>query len=167
MPVTCGSIGDIIAIGILVKNLVTALNQSRGSQAEYKQLVDELNLLHDVLTRIGNLCNATTTAGRRLEVSALHNTALQVAHSCRKCIEGFTNTRLKKYVKTLGSYGAREKSEAFKAAVAKIRWQLGEKEEVARFRAEIAGQTTLLDLVLSAITLYGCNPSRSHVKNYG
>jgi hypothetical protein len=167
MPVTCGSIGDIIAIGILVKDLVTALNQSRGSQAEYKQLVDELNLLHDVLTRIGNLCNAITTAGRRLEVSALHNTALQVAHSCRKCIEGFTNTRLKKYVKTLGSSGAREKSEAFKAAVAKIRWQLGEKEEVARFRAEIAGQTTLLDLVLSAITLYGCNPSRSHVKNYG
>jgi hypothetical protein len=166
MPVTCGSIGDIIAIGLLVKDLVTVLNQSRGSQAEYKQLVDELNLLHDVLTRIGNLCSTTTTAGRRLEVSALHNTALQVAHSCRKCIEGFTNTRLNKYVKTLGSSGAREKSEAFKAAMAKIRWQLGEKEEVARFRAEIAGQKTLLDLVLSAITLYGCNAERFHMKNH-
>jgi hypothetical protein len=109
MPVTCGSIGDIIAIGLLVKDLVTVLNQSRGSQAEYKQLVDELNLLHNVLTRIGNLCITTTTVGRRLEVSALHNTALQVAHSCRKCIEGFTNTRLNKYVKTLGSSGSWER----------------------------------------------------------
>jgi hypothetical protein len=166
MPVTCGSVGDFIAISLLVKDLVAALNQSRGSQAEYKQLVGELKLLQDMLARIGNLCNTTTISGRSLEVAALNNTALQVAQTCQKCIEVFNNTRLKKYDKTLGRSGAREKSEAFKAAMAKVRWQLGEKEEVARFRAEIAGQTTLLDLVLSAITLYECNPERLHAKNY-
>jgi hypothetical protein len=154
MPVTFGSIGDIIAVGILVKDLVAALNQSRGSQAEYKQLVDELDLLGDVLARIDHLCNiAGTTTGRTFEVSALHDATLQVAQNCRKCIEGFS-VRLKRYGKTLGSSGVRTKSEAFKAVAANIRWQLGEKEEVVRFRAEIASQTASLNLVLVATTWY-------------
>lgn len=165
MPVTFGSVGDIIAVGLLVKDLVEALNQSRGSQAEYKQLVAELNLLQDVLARIDNLCNTTTTAGPRPQVSVLHDTAKAIAQNCRKCIEGF-NIKLERYDKTLGSSGARRKSEAFKAAMAKIRWQLGEKEGVVEFRAAVAGQTALLNLVLSAITLYECNPERFRAKNY-
>ena len=97
MPVTFGSVGDIIAVGILVKDLVAALNQSRGSQAEYKQLVDELDLLQDVLARIVYLCNTpqTGTASRRLEITALHDLTLKSAQDCRKCIEGFS-TGLKK-----------------------------------------------------------------------
>jgi hypothetical protein len=157
MPVTFGSVGDIIAVGLLIKDLVAALNQSRGSQAEYKQLVAELNLLQDVLARIDNLCNTTATAGPRLQVSDLHNTALQIALNCRKCIEGF-NIQLKRYDKTLGSSRARSKKEMCKAAVAMVRWQLSKKEEVVRFRAAITGQTALLDLVLSATTLYVYNP---------
>jgi hypothetical protein len=154
MPVTCGSIGDIIAVSLLVKDLITALNQSRGSQAEYKQLVDELNLLKDVLDRIDHLCNSTVaTAGRKFEVAALHDATLKIAQNCRKCIEGFS-IRLKRYGKTLGSSGSRTKSEAFKAVAASIRWQLGEKEEVVRFRAEIASQTASLNLALTATTWY-------------
>lgn len=157
MPITFGSVGDIISVGLLIKDLVVALNESRGSPAEYKQLVDDLNLLHDVLARIDHVRATTgTTAGRRFEVSALHDATLQITRSCRKCIEGF-NIRLKKYGKTLGSSGARKKSEAFKNAVAEIRWQLGEKEDVVRFRAEIASQTASLNLVLVATTLYEYN----------
>jgi hypothetical protein len=154
MPITFGSVGDLITIGLLIKDLVAALNQSRGSQAEYKQLVDELNLLQDVLARIDHLVNtAGATGGRRFEVSALHDTTLQIAQNCGKCIEGFS-IRLKKYGKTLGSSGVRTKSEAFKAVAANIRWQLVEKEEVVRFRAEIASQTAALNLALVATTWY-------------
>ena len=156
MPVTFGSVGDIIAVGLLIKDLVTALNQSRGSQTEYKQLVDELNLLEDVLARIVHLCNTagTTTAGRIFEDSALHHATIKTAQKCGTCIKGF-NIRLKKYGKTLGSSGVGKKSEAFKAVMAQIRWQLGEKEEVVRFRAEIASQTASLNLALVALTWYG------------
>ena len=154
MSVTFGSVGDIIAVGLLIKDLVAALNQSRGSQAEYNQLVDELNLLGDVLDRIDNLCNAAgTTVGRISEVSALHEATLQIAQNCRKCMEGFI-ARLKKYGKTLGSSGTRTKSEMFKAAMAQIRWQLGGKEEVVRFRAGITSQTAALNLALAATTWY-------------
>jgi len=155
MPITFGSVGDIVSVGLLIKDLVVALNESRGSQAEYKQLVDELNLLRDVLGRIDHLCNTTSTwtATRRFEVTALHDTTLLIAQNCRKFIEGF-NVRLKKYDKTLGSSGARSKSEMLKATVAKIRWQTGEKEEVVRLHAEIASQTASLSLALGATTWY-------------
>jgi len=154
MPITFGSVGDIISVGLLIKDLVAALNQSRGSQTEYKQLVDELNLLRDVLARIDHLCTtAATTAGRKFETSALHNTAQQITQNCRKCIGAF-NIRLQKYDKPLGGAGGHNKNEALKAAVAKIRWQLGEKEDVVRFRAEIASQTASLNLALGATTWY-------------
>ena len=167
MPVTFGSVGDIIAVGILVKDLVAALNQSRGSQAEYKQLVDELDLLQDILARIVYLCNTpqTGTASRRLEITALHDLTLKSAQDCRKCIEGFS-TGLKRYDKTLGSSGVRSKSGGLKAAVAMIRWQLGEKDDVVRFRAEIAGQKASLNLVLGAMTLYEQSPVLLHQKEY-
>jgi hypothetical protein len=155
MPVTCGSVGDIIAVSLLIKDLVTALNQSRGSQAEYTQLVDELKLLKDVLDRIVHLCKTTgaTTAVRTFEVSALHDATLQIAQHCGKYIEGF-NIRLQRYGKTLGSSGARTKGEALKATVAKVRWQMVEKEDVVRFRTEIASQTASLNLALGTMTLY-------------
>jgi hypothetical protein len=155
MPVTCGSIGDIIAVSLLVKDLVTALNQSRGSQAEYNQLVDELNLLKDVLDRIVHLCNTagTTVAVRTFEVSALHDATLKIAQNCRKCIEAF-NVGLQKYDKTLGSSGARSKREGLRSAVAQLRWRFGEKEDLVRFRADIARQTASLNLALGATTWY-------------
>lgn len=159
MPVTFGSVGDIIAVGILVKDLAAALNQSRGSQAEYKQVVAELHLLQTVLGRIDYLCNTagTWTASRRLEVTALHDTTLRIAQNCRKLIEVFS-VRLKKYDKILGGAGALSKSEKFKATVAKVRWQIGEKEDVVRFRAEIASQTAALNLALGATTWYEYKP---------
>jgi hypothetical protein len=167
MPVTFGSVGDIIAVCTLIKDLVAALNQSRGSQAEYKQLIDELNLLEDVLARIGHLCNtAGTTTGRRFEVSALHHTTLQIAWTCRKNIENF-NIRLKKYGKTLGSSGSSQKSDVFKAAVAKIRWQLGEKEHVASFHTKITSQIAFLSLALGAMTWYEYNTEMLDLEGRG
>jgi hypothetical protein len=153
MPVTCGSVGDIIAVGLLIKDLVTALNESRGSQAEYKQLVDKLSLLQDVLARIDALCNtAGATTGRRSEVEDLHNDTLRIAQECRKCIESFSLT-LKKYGKTLGSSAGRKKGEMIMTSMASLQW-LGEKKDVVKFHAEIARQTTSLIMMLVATAWY-------------
>lgn len=150
MPVTFGSVGDIIAVALLVKDLVEALDQSRGSQVEYRQLVQELRLLEDVLRKVDHLCNTSGTSGFNYETVALHRTALQITDSSRKLIQTFT-AKLTKYEKTLGTTST-QKSNAIQSAFAKVRWQVGEKEDVARFRAEIAGQATSLTILLSTTT---------------
>jgi len=148
MPVTFGSVGDIIAVALLVKDLVEALDQCRGSQAEYRQLIQELRLLEDVLRKVDTLCNASGTSGASLETVALHQTALKITDSCRTLILKFV-ARLAKYDEALGGDNA-QKRNALKSAFAKIRWQVGEKEEVVRFRAEMAAQTTSLSVLLGA-----------------
>ena len=52
MPVTFGAVGDIIAVGALIKGLIMASNSTRGSQAEYRTLVNELHSLDQVFSQI-------------------------------------------------------------------------------------------------------------------
>src|ERR1700753_3933526 len=56
MAVTFGSVGDIIAVGQLIKDLVSLLDDSRGSRSEYQSLVDQLKILGVVLARAGDSC---------------------------------------------------------------------------------------------------------------
>jgi hypothetical protein len=42
MPITFGAVGDIIFVCLLVKDLVEALDKSRGSKAEYQSAIREL-----------------------------------------------------------------------------------------------------------------------------
>jgi hypothetical protein len=150
MPVTFGSVGDIIAVAILIKDLVEALDQCRGSQAEYRHLIQELRLLEDVLHEIDQLCHASVSIGAAgFETVALHRTASKITENCRASIQAFT-ARLAKYDRALGADA--QKANAIKSAFAKIRWQVGEKEDVVRFRAEIAAQTTSLNVLLGATT---------------
>jgi hypothetical protein len=42
MPITFGSVGDIISISLLVKDAMKALDDSRGSGGEYQGVIREL-----------------------------------------------------------------------------------------------------------------------------
>ena len=44
---TFGAVGDIISIVVLITEIPAALDECRGSDKAYRDLVDELNLLHD------------------------------------------------------------------------------------------------------------------------
>jgi hypothetical protein len=147
MPITFGSVGDIISVALLIKDLVEALDASRGAQAEYRQLITDLKLLEAVLKRVHHLCNEQGSACSTSEAATLQS-GLQIIESCRHCIQAFAE-RLEKYDSGLGKQVQR-KSNVIKSAIAKIRWQVGEKEDVLRFRAEIGGQTASLNALLGA-----------------
>ena len=49
MPVTFGAVGDIISVYTLVKDLITALSETRGSSAEYQTTIHELQNLESIL----------------------------------------------------------------------------------------------------------------------
>ncbi|MCJ1481229.1 hypothetical protein MMC06_001385 [Schaereria dolodes] len=76
MPVTTGSVGDIIRVCLLVKDLITALDSSRGSSAEYQELVRELWALDRVLLEVELLVR---TCSDIIELNALRETARRIA----------------------------------------------------------------------------------------
>ncbi|KAK5128391.1 hypothetical protein LTR85_003059 [Meristemomyces frigidus] len=142
MPITFGSVGDIIAVAQLVKDLIDALDKSRGSSAEYRGLIRDLELLRDVLSQIEQLANAHETT---LELAALYETVRRILEPCRLPIEAFRR-RVSKYEATLGRGDANK----LKAAIYMFRWQVGEKEEVAKLRTQLTGQVAFLNMLLGA-----------------
>ena len=55
MPITFGSVGDIISVCLLIKDLVDALNDCQGSAYDYQQLVREVRSLERVLLQVNQL----------------------------------------------------------------------------------------------------------------
>ena len=52
MPITFGSVGDIIATFQLAWNLLEALNASRGAAREFQDLVKSLRIFHRLLAQV-------------------------------------------------------------------------------------------------------------------
>lgn len=61
MPITFGSVSDIISTVLLIKVLVKALNDSQGSGSEYCELIRELWSLEVALLEVENLSNSKAT----------------------------------------------------------------------------------------------------------
>ena len=51
-----GSVGDFIAITLLIKDVINALDDATGSRSEYQQLIRELLSLEKAFLEVGLLC---------------------------------------------------------------------------------------------------------------
>src|SRR2546423_9092228 len=87
MPITFGSVGDIISICLIVKDLVDTLNKSRGSSAEYSEVIRELWVLDRALLEVELL---SRTHSATVELNALCETARQTVDKCRLTVEAFS-----------------------------------------------------------------------------
>ncbi|KAI4636979.1 hypothetical protein J4E93_010769 [Alternaria ventricosa] len=151
MPVTFGAVGDIISVVLLVKDLVAALDEARGSKAEYQAAVRELWTLDRTLLEI-DLLTRQHGDGATPELRSLCETAKQAVARC--------NDRVSAYKKRIQGY-----QRAFEVGkVNRVReigraigWRTGEKEALEQFRAEIAGTTSSLQMLLitANVTLLG------------
>jgi ribosomal protein S9 len=95
MPITFGSVGDIISVCLLVKDLVDALDKTRGSKAEYQSLIRELWILDRSLLEI-DLLARTHGGGATPELEALCQTAKKAVDRCRELVKDF-HSKLRKY----------------------------------------------------------------------
>ena len=68
MPVTFGSVGDIIAVCVLVKDCVDALSETKGAAASYQAVIRELFILEKALLEFDVLSRTNTSTA---EVVAL------------------------------------------------------------------------------------------------
>ena len=109
-----GSVGDVISISLPVKHLVHALDESRGSAAEYQEVIRELWSLDRVLSDVEQLSrNSEHTNG----LYALWATAKHVVDECRRSIDHFLE-KIKKYDKSLGGHTTRSgELEKFRAII--------------------------------------------------
>ncbi|KAK5652284.1 hypothetical protein OQA88_10632 [Cercophora sp. LCS_1] len=146
MSITFGSVGDIISVSLLAKDLITALSSAKGSSAEYRAITRELHFLDQALLKVESLARTTQCC----EVQALRQTAAQTVERCRTSIKEFLE-KIRKYDQCLANTGG---GSVLKDAARKAQWKVCNKqEEIEKFRVELTGYTDSLSLILATIGL--------------
>jgi len=139
--VTFTSIGDIVSVSLLLKDLLIAINSSRGAAAEYQEVVRELYILDTALLQVEQL---TQTHEATPELHGLCEIARRSVEKSRTIIVVFTE-RIKKYNNSLQEQG---RANVLKHAARSVQRQLS-RGEVDRFRAEIMGHTGAIQMLVT------------------
>ena len=131
------SVGDVVAIIGVIKSSVTAFSETKGASIEFKNLVEELYSLEGSLEAI-----------ERLQLNSLQShqaVAIQKAvERCHRHIDAFVR-EIAKYQPWLTP-----KSKGTKASVGKIKWALCKKNDIVRFRDQMARQKSTIQILLLA-----------------
>ena len=141
MPVAVGSAGDIISLCLLIKAIVKALHDSRGSSHSFQRLVVQLQALERALLEVDLLIRKHETSP---ELNALCVAAGQAASNCRNTAGPFL-IRLRTFQQSLRPGGTRNK---VKDALRKVQWATLHEDEVDKFYAEVAAHTASLNMLL-------------------
>lgn len=140
--VTFGSVGDIITVCLLAKSIVEALNDSRGSSAEYQGLINELRSLECSLLEAELFTRSWTDAST---AASLQHECSKLVNESRKTLQAF-QAHLEKYDSSLSKDS---RAGIVKRAGMKIKWQLMAKDTVSRFRSELAGHSNALNMMMT------------------
>lgn len=147
MPVTFGSVGDIIAVCVLVKDCVEALSDTHGSAAQYQAVIRELHILEKALSEVGLL---PRTFASTPELIRLLKNATSRVDQCRQYLEAFKK-RVERYDDHLGAKSNKSAvQKVFGGSARKLLWQVQMKDNVLRFRAESVAYSVSMNQVLAA-----------------
>lgn len=136
------SVGDFIAAGVLIKNIVTALQSSSAS--EHRELLLELNGLQRALDEIEHL---HPSPQQETEVNAVKVAAL----TCQYRLDDFA-AKLKKY-ETLSrgtKPGSAEKAKLWRL---KLQWGFSMEAEVRSLRAYLIAHVGYLNMRLTTLNM--------------
>jgi hypothetical protein len=140
-PPTFGSVGDIISVCLIVKDLVSALDQARGASAEYQAVIRDLWSLERALLEVEILAR---TYDRTPELNALTATARREVDQCRECIVSFFD-KIKKHGKI---FDAGDSGNRWKSVASSIKWQLFDKDDLSKFRTLVNGHAPVINMIL-------------------
>jgi hypothetical protein len=150
MPISFGSVGDIIAVCILAKDCVNALSETKGSSAAYQAVIRELYVLEKALLEVDLFCR---TYSGSADLTALFESAKTTVEGCQKVLEGF-KAKTKKYDTHLSDAASRSKTQkVFADTPMKLLWQIAVKDDVGRFRAEIVAYSVSINQLLATATM--------------
>ena len=102
MPVTFGSVGDIISVCGLIKQLKDTLSDTKGSSADFQATARDLANLEAALRELHELAEVCERVGG---YQSLRQRALLEALECRKPISDFSES-IQKYKRSLRHGGS-------------------------------------------------------------
>ncbi|THH03786.1 hypothetical protein EW146_g10344 [Bondarzewia mesenterica] len=142
MPFSFGSFGDIVSLASLTREVIKALNESRGSSAEYRNLIAELRSLSSSLDALHR--HLSVRGPIRLEYSAENGIKFALSR-CQFLITDFYQ-RMRGYQNSLqrGGSGSRMRD-----SWRKIGWSIFKREEVIDLKRKLADQKNTIVLMLS------------------
>ena len=136
------SVGDFVAGIQLIRQLISALEDSAGSSAEYRGLIKELYSLERALLEVKHL---DLDDSQHAQLVALRQAATQ----CQQTIDEFL-LRIQKFQPSLRNGGSKS---SWRDGLRKVEWALYKKDDVERFRAQLNGHTASINILLMTVHL--------------
>ncbi|RYP78246.1 hypothetical protein DL771_000723 [Monosporascus sp. 5C6A] len=152
MDVTFGAVGDFISVGLLLKDLVDLLDDSRGSVWEYQALVEQLKILRQVVNQAENFCRQHCDSN---DLQDVRDDLMSVIEEAKRRLKEVA-AKVKKYAPSLSQGGS---GNAAKDAARKVKWRL-EKKETEKFRDDVMRYSSSIQSLL--ITATGRFMQRNH-----
>ena len=87
--VPVNSLGDVISIAGLIRDAVKALDETRGSAAEYRNHKEKVEQLSKLMVELETYYKQT---GNAAQPTAVHGMTLDLAVNCRKELEAFSTS---------------------------------------------------------------------------
>jgi hypothetical protein len=143
-PVTCSSVGDILAVVAFIADLAAALKESTGSARKYRSFIRELDAMRVAL-------EAVSRVAQRCADDAIRNAIIEEVKDCCDTVKGAA-----KCVAKFSPLG-RESSKADKNLVRlsrlwyKIEWRVTKREEVEELEARFAASQRRLTTYLAIL----------------
>ncbi|KAH9242408.1 hypothetical protein K456DRAFT_27845 [Colletotrichum gloeosporioides 23] len=135
-----GSVGDFIAVAKLIKDIIAALDDCRGSAKNYRDVVRELEILHRTVQQVERIYDDNTLEVHLDDLKALATSNLAQINGS---LHDFRD-RTQKFSPSLSEDGTKNRA---RDAIWKIQWKFKE-HEVIKFNDEIRGHTASLSMLL-------------------
>lgn len=127
------AVGDVIAVGKLIKDITNCLRSAGGAKLEYQELLKELDALKIALDGLNQLnSNATPSA------------LLDTIKSFRERLDEFW-AKIQKYDPSLGSTS---RSNALRGTMDKLGWTFCQKEEVVQLQRNLQFYSSVINMHL-------------------
>ncbi|KAK4199820.1 hypothetical protein QBC40DRAFT_265582 [Triangularia verruculosa] len=138
---TFGAVGDFLALISLINDIRLALDDCRGSNKTYRELIEGLSLLEKSLQQVEKIYQGPGFAVGLQDLGAI---AQATVDQVCAALQEFRDKICSKYGPSLASGGS---GNVLKDVTRKIQWKF-EERDVEQFRAKVAGLTVSLNLLL-------------------
>ena len=141
------SVRDFLAALELVSTVIDALRDSGEAGNEYCELLRQLHSLETALIQVKRL---DIDDSQYAEIMALRQAAAQ----CQCTINAFWD-KIQVYQRNLGPFASRVSR--LRDRWMRIKWAVCKKDDVAKFKADLAGHTEAIQLLLSTLQMEALN----------
>ncbi|KAJ0414085.1 hypothetical protein BJY00DRAFT_46191 [Aspergillus carlsbadensis] len=154
MPVsfTFGSLGDIITLSLLIKDIIRTLDSTRGSAAEYAQVVADLGDLDKILLEFHSL---SRTCENSPEYAVLGGIAKNIAAHCQDCLKAFSE-KMKRYERLDSANTASTGSKSLgvmRDSYLKVHWRVRHHDSLEEFRRQVQRHLQAMTAVVATVNL--------------